>query len=306
MTMATLQFEGAGKTYDGKTALDDVTLDVDEGSVVALVGHNGAGKTTMMKLLLGLIRPNSGQVKVLGIDPAGPDGADAKRSLGFLPETVAFQQAMTGLEVLNFYARLKHADLSRNPELLERVGLADAAKRRVKTYSKGMRQRLGLAQALLGSPKVMLLDEPTSGLDPALRREFYDNLSTLKQDGTTILLSSHALTELESRIDKVAIMSNGKLMASGTLNELRSEAQIPVRIRLHTQDGVASEIANRLGGADISRVNGRIIEFACSQEDKMILVRQVSELGVAIEDMEIELPTLDQLYSHYRSEGGVQ
>jgi len=306
MTMATLQFEGAGKAYDGKIALDNVSLDVDEGSVVALVGHNGAGKTTMMKLLLGLIRPSSGRVSVLGIDPTGPDGAEAKRNLGFLPETVAFQQAMTGLEIMNFYARLKHADLARNPDLLKRVGLADAAKRRVKTYSKGMRQRLGLAQAFLGSPKVMLLDEPTSGLDPALRREFYDNLSTLKQDGTTILLSSHALTELEQRIDKVAIMSEGNLMACGTLNELRAEAQIPVRIRLRTQDGVASEIANRLNDADINQVNGRTVEFSCTPEDKMILVRQVSELGVAIEDMEIELPTLDQLYSHYRNEGGKQ
>lgn len=306
MTMATLQFKGAGKTYDGKTALENVTLDVAEGALVALVGHNGAGKTTMMKLLLGLAHPTSGNVSVLSIDPAGPDGAEAKRNLGFLPETVSFQQAMTGLEVLNFYARLKHADLGENMELLAKVGLADAAKHRIKTYSKGMRQRLGLAQALLGSPKVMLLDEPTSGLDPALRREFYDNLSTLKQDGTTILLSSHALTELESRIDKVAIMNAGKLMASGTLAELRSEAQIPVRIRLRTKDGVASEIAERLGGADIRRINGRTVEFACSPEDKMILVRQVSELGVAIEDMEIELPTLEQLYSHYRDEGGVR
>ncbi len=303
MTMATLQFEGAGKTYDGKTVLDDVSLNINEGSVVALVGHNGAGKTTMMKLLLGLIRPCSGQVRVLGLDPAGPEGSEAKRNLGFLPETVAFQQAMTGLDVLNFYARLKRADLNANRTLLARVGLADAAGQPVKTYSKGMRQRLGLAQALLGAPRVMLLDEPTTGLDPALRRSFYDTLSALKREGVTVLLSSHALSELESRIDKVAIMNNGKLIASGTLSELRNQARVPVRIRLRTRDGQANEIANQLSGAEISRVNGQIVEFVCAPEEKMVLVRRVSELGVAIEDMEIDLPTLDQLYSHYRNDG---
>jgi Cu-processing system ATP-binding protein len=303
MTMATLQFEGAGKIYDGSTVLDDVSLDVNEGTAVALVGHNGAGKTTMIKLLLGLIRPSSGRVRIFDLDPAGPDGAEAKRNLGFLPETVAFQQAMTGLEVLSFYARLKQADPKANMELLGRVGLGDVAKQRVKTYSKGMRQRLGLAQALLGAPRVMLLDEPTTGLDPTLRRGFYDILSDLKQDGATVLLASHALSELESRVDRVAIMNQGKLIAIGTISELRSAANIPVRIRLRTRDGTAGVIADRLGGVDIGQVNGQIVEFACAPEDKMMLVRRVSELGVAIEDMEIELPTLDQLYSHYRDEG---
>ena len=169
-----------------------------------------------------------------------------------------------------------------------------------------MRQRLGLAQALLGTPRVLLLDEPTSGLDPALRRAFYEKLSGLKQQGTTILLSSHALPELESRIDKVAIMNRGKLKACGTLSELRNGADIPVTFRLKTQDGSAAEIASQLADTKISRVNGSTVEFVCTPEEKMLLVRRVSKLGVAIEDMEIELPTLDQLYSHYRDEGSLQ
>ena len=303
MTAVTLQFDGVGKTYDGSTALENITLDVNEGSAVALVGHNGAGKTTMMKLLLGLIRPNSGTVRTLGVDPAGPDAPDTKRSLGFLPETVAFQQAMTGLDVLNFYARLKKEDLTKNPELMEKVGLGAAAKQRVKTYSKGMRQRLGLAQAFLGAPKVLLLDEPTTGLDPALRRDFYDTLLSLKHDGATVLLSSHALSELEQQIDKVAIMNEGHLIAYGTMPELRKAANISVRIRLHTRHGIATDIANQLGETDISKVNGQTVEFLCTPEDKMILIRRVSELGIDIEDIEIELPTLDQLYSHFRNGG---
>jgi Cu-processing system ATP-binding protein len=306
MTIATLQFDGVGKNYEDNLVLDNVTLDINEGTIVALVGHNGAGKTTMMKLLLGLIRSSQGHVRVLGLEPTGPEGATAKRNLGFLPETVAFQQAMTGLEILNFYARLKKISLSKNLELLESVGLADAARRRVKTYSKGMRQRLGLAQALLGAPRVMLLDEPTTGLDPALRRDFYNTLTSLKQGGTTILLSSHALSEVETKIDKAAIMSEGKLITSGSLPELRHAAQIPVRFRLHTQNGSASSIADQLAGADINQVNGQTVEFSCAPQDKMLLLRRISELGIAVEDIEIELPTLDHLYSYYRDEGNVQ
>ncbi|MHA1598998.1 MAG: ABC transporter ATP-binding protein [Alphaproteobacteria bacterium] len=301
MTDAALTFDHASKVYAGRTVLDDAVLSIALGETLALVGHNGAGKTTMIKLLLGLIRPTSGAVRVLGLDPAGEDGAEAKRALGFLPETVAFQQAMTGIEALNFFARLKAADLTKNMALLERVGLEDAAKRRVKTYSKGMRQRLGLAQALLGNPRLMLLDEPTSGLDPATRRQFYDTISALRDDGVTVLLSSHALSEFESHVDRIAIMNAGRLRASGTLAELRDDADIPVRIRLRTRDGVAADIANRLDGIDVTRVNGRMVELSCTPEDKMTLVRRITDMGASIEDMEIDLPSLDQLYRHYRN-----
>ncbi len=303
MNAPAIQYADVSKDYGKLRVLDGVNLSVESGEVLALVGHNGAGKTTLMKLLLGLIRPTDGSVRILGADPVGHDGAEAKRALGFLPETVAFQQAMTGLEVLNFYARLKRTDLNDNPALLEKVGLADAAKRRVKTYSKGMRQRLGLAQALLGDPRVMLLDEPTTGLDPALRRRFYQIVSDLKSAGVTVLLSSHALSELESRVDRIAILNQGKLMVTGSLDDLRTRASLPVRLRLKTREGQAGDIAARLDGVDMTQVNGQTVEFACMPQDKMILVRRVSELGVDVEDMEIELPTLDQLYGYYRDGG---
>src|SRR5690606_11788785 len=163
----------------------------------ALVGHNGAGKTTLIKLLLGLIRPSEGSVRIAGIDPAGNRGAEARRAIGFLPESVAFHGAMTGNELIAFYARLKGAPCSRNAGLVAgyarvmgepcsrsaglrgRVGMARAANRRVATYSKGMRQRLGIAQALIGEPRLMLFDEPTSGLDPASRTEVYRMIDAL-------------------------------------------------------------------------------------------------------------------------------
>src|SRR6188472_4034629 len=164
----TVSVNAATKSYRKVHALTEFSCSLDEGETVALVGHNGAGKTTLIKLMLGLIRPSAGAVRVLGEDPAAGEFA-ARRRLGYLPENVSFNAALTGHETLAFYARLKREPAKAVAVLLERVGLTHAANRRVGTYSKGMRQRLGLAQALLGRPRVLLLDEPTTGLDPALR-----------------------------------------------------------------------------------------------------------------------------------------
>jgi ABC-type multidrug transport system ATPase subunit len=193
------------------------------GEATALVGHNGAGKTTLIKLLLGLIRPSAGSVRVLDVDPAGRQGAEARRALGFLPENVAFHGAMSGTELMKFYARLKGQPVSRNRDLLARVGLAEAADRRVSTYSKGMRQRLGLAQTLIGDPRLLLLDEPTSGLDPASRAEVFDMIDKLRADGATVLVSTHALAEVGERVDRVAVLHQGGLLRAGSLAELRRE-----------------------------------------------------------------------------------
>ena len=151
---------------------------------------------------------------MLGEDPAAGEFS-ARRQLGYLPENVAFNAALTGRETLAFYARLKQIKPASAWPLLDRVGLTDAADRRVGTYSKGMRQRLGLAQALLGRPRVLLLDEPTTGLDPALRQTFYEILNELRDDGATVLISSHALNELEDRAEHVLIMNRGRAGGAG-------------------------------------------------------------------------------------------
>ncbi len=213
--------DGVEKSYGAVKALRNVSFDLGPGQLSALVGHNGAGKTTLIKLMLGLIHADCGAIHVLGEDPAAGEFS-ARRQLGYLPENVAFNAALTGRETLAFYARLKRIGQASAWPLLDRVGLMDAADRRVGTYSKGMRQRLGLAQALLGRPRVLLLDEPTTGLDPALRQTFYEILGELRDDGATVLISSHALTELEDRAEHVLIMNRGLLVARGTLAELRS------------------------------------------------------------------------------------
>ncbi|MFN5526090.1 ABC transporter ATP-binding protein, partial [Bradyrhizobium sp.] len=228
---ATIHIADVIKHYNKVEAVRGVSFDLAAGEMVALIGHNGAGKTTLMKMMLGLIRPTRGTIAVLGENPAAGEFS-SRRQLGYLPENVAFDAALSGRETQAFYARLKREPVQEALALLDIVGLGDAAKRRVNTYSKGMRQRLGLAQALIGRPRVLLLDEPTTGLDPELRQTFYDVIQKLAAEGTTVLLSSHALTELEERAGRVIIMNRGLKVADGTLEELRRLARLPTRIRV--------------------------------------------------------------------------
>lgn len=296
---AIIELDNVSKSFGAIHAVADVSYALSAGEIVALVGHNGAGKTTLIKLMLGLIRPTSGTVRVLGENPA--ERAEARARIGYLPENVSFNPALTGRETLRFYSALKRVGRGQVEDLLERVGLAEAAGRRVRTYSKGMRQRLGLAQALLGSPRVLLLDEPTTGLDPALRRDFYGFIRELRETGATILLSSHALSELEGRADHVIIMGRGRKIADGTLDELRRIARLPTRIRVRLAEG---EARDGIGGG-WRPINGKMLEIDAAPEDKMALVR--SALGAAVADLDVTPPTLDELYAHFQdSQGGAR
>ncbi len=294
-----ISLDHLSKNYGNATVVNDVSFTLVPGESVALLGHNGAGKTTLMKLMLGLIRPSGGTARVLGAAPGSRAGRDARRQIGFLPESVVFHDSMTGLELLRYYARLKRAPRRQCEELLEQVGLTEAAKKRIKTYSKGMRQRLGLAQALLGEPHLLLLDEPTTGLDPASRQAFYDTLHRLTREGVAVLLSSHALTEVEAQTDRVAIMKNGMLVACGSLDELRRAARLPIRIEVKVASGADAEKVARLDhGAH--RINDHAIDFDCHPDGKMALVRRIAEMGVTVNDLDIHPPTLEALYAHFR------
>lgn len=295
----TVETNDVTKRFGPVEAVRDVSFALPEGETIALVGHNGAGKTTLLKLMLGLIRPSSGNIRVLGEDPAAGEFA-ARRRLGYLPENVSFNAALTGRETLSFYARLKREDSGALAPLLERVGLSHAADRRVGTYSKGMRQRLGLAQALLGAPRILLLDEPTTGLDPALRQSFYEIIEELRGQGATVLLSSHALTELEERAGRVVIMNQGIKVADGSLDELRRIAQLPTRIRLKVAASGIADVQSRLAPlGDWRRVNGHMLEIAAGSDQKIELLRRATAESGPIEDVDVAPPTLDELYAHF-------
>ncbi len=287
------------KRYGRLTAVTDVSLKLGSGEMVALIGHNGAGKTTLMKLMLGLIRPNRGSIEVLGDNPAAGQ-FEGRRHLGYLPESVSFDAALTGRETQTFYARLKREPVAKALELLDAVGLGAAATRRVGTYSKGMRQRLGLAQALIGRPRVLLLDEPTTGLDPELRQTFYDVVQRLAADGATVLLSSHALTELEERAGRVIIMNRGIVVADGSIDGLRRIARLPTRIRFKVSGLAAGEVPPWLPAtASYRRLNGHIVEIDAAPEQKIDLLRRATAAGTSVEDLDLMPPTLDELYAHF-------
>jgi len=293
-----------GKRYGTLVALDGISLEGRPGECLALVGHNGAGKTTLMKLLLGLVRPSEGTVTTLGADPISAAGHEARYRLGFMPETIAFDAAMTGSEVLTFYARLKRLAPGTADPLLDRVGLTAVAGRRVGTYSKGMRQRLGLAQALLGQPRLLLLDEPTTGLDPSLRRSFYALITELTQNGVSVLLSSHALSELEARTDRMAILERGRLVACGSLADLRRDAGLPLQIRITVPQCQTARVAERLGaGLTVQRLDERTLMVDCQPRHKMELLRRLAELGPQVEDIDLLPPALDDLYGHFLGQG---
>jgi Cu-processing system ATP-binding protein len=294
---AIVEIAGVTKRYGDVTAVEDVTLQLEPGEVVALVGHNGAGKTTLMKLVLGLIAPTRGSIRVFGVDPATAAGAAARRALGFLPENVAFHGAMTGRELMDFYARLKGAPRGRNAELLARVGLESVAGRRVATYSKGMRQRLGLAQALIGPPKLMLLDEPTSGLDPASRADVYEMIRSLRGEGTTLLVSTHALREMEGRADRIAIMHESRLISLGPLSEIRRRAAPETMVIMRVRPCSTSEILRRLPEECRCAVRSEdSLTVAIAPAEKMALLRAAASMPELVLDLEIVRPDLEDVY----------
>lgn len=297
------EWQAVTKRYREVSAVEDVSLALRPGEAMALVGHNGAGKTTLIKLLLGLVRPSQGKVSIGGADPAGRAGAQARRAIGFLPENVAFHGAMTGRELMAFYARLKGAPLAPNAQLLERVGIAHAANRRVATYSKGMRQRLGIAQALIGTPRLLVFDEPTSGLDPQSRRDVYATIDRLRADGATVLVSTHALAEVEERVDRAAIMHQGRLIAAGTLAELRSRAGAELRIRVRVEPCTTAKVLAALPAA-VRCIDStdRMLLLAAAPEAKMDALRALAQCGDRVEDFEIAAPGLQELYAELTAE----
>jgi ABC-2 type transport system ATP-binding protein len=219
------------KDYGTKSAVRELTLSVARGEVFGFLGPNGAGKTTSVKMLLALVRPTAGVARLLG-EPAGRPRA--RRRVGYLPEHFAFHEWLRGRELLRFHGRLlglRGPSLERSiTQLLDRLALGEAGESCVAEYSKGMRQRIGLAQALLGEPELVFLDEPTSGLDPLGRLLVRDVIRELKQRGTTVFLNSHLLSEVEVTCDRVAFLKDGRVVRELTLGEAERDLEVELRL----------------------------------------------------------------------------
>lgn len=267
-------------------AVRDVSFDVQAGEIFGIVGPNGAGKTTAIKMMIGLIRPDDGQASIYGINSRL---VQSRRKLGYLPESPYFYEHLKISELLRFYGQLHGIDSNvlnrRIPELIERVGLAHATERRLSKFSKGMRQRAGLAQALINDPELIILDEPQTGLDPFGRKDVRDLIFDLKRNGKTVIFSSHILPDVEAVCDRVAIIHKGYSVAVGTLPELTGNrikafevmaenvSELPVGVQvLQVQAGVhilevkTDELLQKTLG-NLVKQGARIVAVTSKKED---------------------------------------
>jgi ABC-2 type transport system ATP-binding protein len=267
-----LAVSGLGKRYGSLIALDGVELTVGPGELVGLVGANGAGKSTLMKIACGLVRPSTGTARIFG---AHSDTREARQSLGYLAELFRFPGWCSALEVLALHQQLSgsRGGQTERDELLELVGLSDAATRRVEEMSKGMQQRLGIAQALVGEPRLLLLDEPTSALDPAGRRDIRTLLLELRARGIAVLLNSHLLGDVERVCDRVVILAGGKVVTAGRPDELTTR-----------------------GGVEIQTGNGMRRFPDARREDVPGIVAELVSEGVEIYEVTIIRSTLEDAY----------
>jgi len=295
---AVIAVRGATRHYGAVRAVDGVDLAVRRGELFGLIGHNGAGKSTLFKMMLGLIPVTAGDIRIDGADVSGSGFRAVRRKIGYLPENVVLYDNLTGLETLAFFARLKGAPAQECGPALERVGLAHAARRRVREYSKGMRQRLGFAQALLGRPQILFLDEPTTGLDPEAIREFYAILRGLKAEGVTMILTSHILAEIQERVDRLAIMAAGQVQATGPVQALREQMDLPLwfRVKLAREDFEA--VRTVLGHLPVTAVEARDDHVAvqCRRESKMVVLEALASLDGKVLDLHVHEPSLEDVF----------
>ena len=282
-----LVVEGLKKTYrgnwilDSKRAVVDVSFQVSAGEVVGLLGPNGCGKSTTFKAVTGLIRPSGGRITLFGMAPTVPA---SRARLGFLPEDAAFHDFLTAEEYVDMAARLVGVPSAERKErvasVLYKVGLADARKRRIRTYSKGMTQRVGIAQAIVGRPDLVILDEPMTGLDPVGRHEVRDLITGLARDGAGVVFSTHILQDVELACDRVIIMVAGRVVRQGSLQDLLSDqADGPVEV---TVRGMGAGDADSAAGIDaelVSRSGDTLVFRALGPDSAERLVQEVRFRG---------------------------
>jgi ABC-2 type transport system ATP-binding protein len=306
VTPAVIDTRGLAKRYGDTDALVDLTLRVEPGEIFGFLGPNGAGKTTAVKLLLGLAQATGGNGSVLGA-PLGD--RSARRDIGYLPELFRYQPWLKAREVLELHARLRSAD--GGPALpagaiddgLAAVDLAGRAGDPVGSFSKGMQQRLGLAVALLGSPRLVILDEPTSALDPVGRADVRSIVRRAAEAGSTVFLNSHLLTEVERLCDRVAIVDHGRVLASGAIDDLLGETRVRVRVTEMPPD--AREGLARFGTVEVSG-DGWLTLSGVGDDAIPDVVAAIVAAGGRVHAVDPGRATLEDLFMRVVGEGGGQ
>lgn len=304
MSTTVIEARGLAKRYGTAVAVAGIDLSVSAGEVIGLLGPNGAGKTTTILMLLGLTEPSEGGVRILGKDPLRQP-LEVKREVGYLPDAVGFYDTMTGHENLAYTARL--AGMPRNLArekiiaAIEKVRLKEAADRPVGTYSRGMRQRLGIAELLMRDCKVAILDEPTSGLDPQSTQDLLDLIQELSRDGMTILLSSHMLDVVQSICHRVALFNKGRIGFVGTVEELAAKIGGGAFIVDVEADGIDLERAAMAtdGIKSVRSAESGRWEVEAMRDVRPDLARLVVQGGGSLKNLDLRRARLDQAYNRY-------
>ena len=302
--MLAIETHGLERQFqDSVKAVDGVDLSVRTGEIYGFLGPNGAGKTTTVRILTTLLQPTGGTAIVAGHDVMEDPGS-VRRSIGVALQEAALDPLMTGRELLDLQATLhgipgsKRAALS--ADLLERVGLTEAADRQVGTYSGGMRRRIDLASALVHAPDVLFLDEPTTGLDPVSRQSIWNEVERLNEEGTTVFLTTQYLEEADQLADRVGIIASGKIVAEGTPTELKAQVGSPhleIAVEGGREAGVAAEEALSSFGKILPPKDGKLqLEIAGGAGDISPVVRALDEQGIAVASLELVRPTLDDVF----------
>lgn len=317
MNQTIIELVDLTKKYGSFTAVDQLNLTVRKGEVFGLLGPNGAGKSTTILMMLGLTEPTSGIVKVCDINST-ENPIEVKRKVGYLPEDVGFYQDRSGWENLMFIARLnrlsEYEAEEKADELLKRVGLAKEAHKKTGKYSRGMRQRLGLAEVLIKNPEVIILDEPTSGIDPTGIREFLELIVQLsKEEGITVLFSSHNLHQVQQVCDRVGLFVRGKLIAEGDIQTLSQqlfanepyiiEAGISSEETKHANGHDLHEILKNIEGVTSVKQQNNLIQIGCSQDVTTDIARKIVGTGTGLNYLHKKEYGLDDIYNRY-FEGG--
>lgn len=298
------------KRYDGTTVVDHLNLHVAKNEVFGLLGPNGAGKTTTILMLLGLTEPASGTARVYGFDSTR-EPLKVKRLTGYLPEKVGFYDNLTARENLKFIAQLNNisdAESQRQIEqVLEAVGIAEMADKTVGKFSRGMKQRLGIADVLVKKPKVAFLDEPTAGLDPEGINQILDLIANLSKTGTTVVLSSHRLYEVQRVCHSIGILSKGKMVVEGSLDELGREALAEGRYRIEVETAEPSpqlvEIINKISGVRKVEAKANQLQITTDSDLRAEISKVVVQSGVPLIQVKIQAFSLDDIYMRYFHEG---
>lgn len=299
-----LESKGLTKHYGDFVAVDKLDLTIYQGEVFGLLGPNGSGKTTTILMLLGLTEPTTGTVRVLGFDPARQP-LSVKARVGYMPDEVGFYDGLTARENLAYIARLnglpRRQIQGRIDDALAQVRLSDVADKRVGAFSRGMRQRLGVADVLIKQPQLIIMDEPTQGLDPQAAEDFLEIIRNLKNQGITVMLSSHLLPQVQAVCDRVGLFYKGRMVLEGTVPELaRQVLGGAYRIHLETDGPAALEDCLRglSGVVNVNRANGRI-EVEAKQDLRAEAARAVVESGGRLLSLDVEAPGLDEIYARY-------